>query len=272
MLALTLVSLFVFQDPADVGKDQNGSSQKSSTSSSLETWDDKLARDKVKAFEKALTPRKGEQPSMAERKAALDTLVGGKSARLVDPLREFIETDHSVVLKRQAVEMLAKQPQREAKKAVLALLKNGKVCANPQVQAGLVRALGETGYEAKDWKSIDDVFEADYDTERVPVHEAILDLIVEHKEVQGVPLLLRNFDEPTPGNVDAGDNPPAEYWKARWHSWSAWKGKVKEALRALTGQEFANAAEAAAWIKSHGVEQADGDGKGERRRGRGRRR
>ena len=142
MIALSLAALLLFQDPADVSKDQNGSNQSSSSSSSLETWDDKLARDKVKAFEKALTPKKGEKPSMAERKAALDTLVGGKSARLVDTLQEFIETDHSVVLKRQAVEMLAKQPQREAKKAVLALLKDGKVCANPQVQAGLIRALG----------------------------------------------------------------------------------------------------------------------------------
>lgn len=254
MLALSLVTLLLFQDPAEAGtdKDQKGAGDAASSSSSLEAWDDKVARAKVKAFEQALKTKKGDKLSMADRKAALDTLAGGTSKRLVAPLQEFIEDDDSVVLKRQAVQMLGAQPKKPAKKAVLALLKDGKVCVNPQVQAGLITALGQVGYDAKDWKQIDGIFEADFETERIPVHEAILDLVAKHKEAQALPLLLRNFDEPSPENVDAGDNPPAEYWKARWHSWAAWKGKVKEALKALTGQEFENAAEAEAWIRKNG--------------------
>ena len=223
-------------------------SQKSSQSSKRETWSDKLAKDKVKAFKKAVKPKKA---SMAVRKRALAELQGGISPHLIKPLQKFIEDDHSVVLRREAVEMLSYQPAPRAKKAVPKLLDDAEVTANPQVHAGLIRALSATGYTSKDWKEIDRVFESDYDTERVPVHEAILDLVAAHKEKQAVDLLLRNMDEPSPVNVDAADNPPAEYWKARWHSWAAWKAKVKAAMREITGQNFGGAKEAKAWLKKN---------------------
>ena len=134
---------------------------------------------------------------------------------------------------------------------MLKLLGNARVTGNPQVQAGLIRALGETGYVPKDWKHIEDVFEEDYDNERIPVHEAILELVRDHKEKQAIRLLLNNMDEPSPTNVDAADNPPREYWKARWHAWDSWKAKVKEAMKAITGQDFSNAGEARAWLKKN---------------------
>ncbi len=219
-----------------------------SQSSKRETWSDKVAKDKVKAFSKAVKPKK---TSMADRKRALAELKGGISQHLIKPLQKFIEKDSSVVLRREAVEMLGYQPAPRAKKALLKLLDDAEVTANPQVHAGLIRALSGAGYTAKDWGAIDRVFESDYDTERVPVHEAILDLVAAHKEKQAVALLLRNMDEPSPANVDAADNPPAEYWKARWHSWAAWKAKVKEAMRAITGQDFGGAKEAKAWLKKN---------------------
>lgn len=249
MIALALVGLLTFQAPAPkVQQDQGQKSSQSSSSKKLETWPDKLAKQKVKAFQKALKPKK---VSMADRKRALTELKGGKSMHLIKPLQKFIETDHSIVLKREAVDMLGDQPEQRAKKAVLKLLGNARVTGNPQVQAGLIRALSKTGYTGKDWKEIDDVFESDYDNERIPVHEAILELVKTHKEKQAVKLLLRNMDEPSAKNVDAADNPPAEYWKARWHSWAAWKTKVKEAMKAITGQDFSNAKEAKAWLKKN---------------------
>jgi hypothetical protein len=83
------------------------------------------------------------------------------------------------------------------------------------------------------------------------VQEAILELVIAHKETQALPMLLRNTDEPAPANVEAADNPPAEYWEARWKSWAVWKGKVKDALFELTGQRFTTAAEAQAWLKKN---------------------
>ena len=54
-----------------------------------------------------------------------------------------------------------------------------------------------------------------------------------------------------PANVDSPTNPPASYGKARWHSWAAWKGKVKDALFAITGQRFSTGKEAKAWLKEN---------------------
>jgi hypothetical protein len=252
MIAFALVGLLLVSSPAFAqGKGQQSgqkSSQQDASSKKLETWPDKLAKQKVKAFRKAL---KAKKVSMADRKRALTELKGGISTHLVKPLAKFIETDSSIVLKREAVEMLGDQTGKRTKKAVLDLLGNARVTGNPQVHAGLIRALGRSDYTSKDWKEIADVFESDYDTERVPVHEAILELVRRHKEKQAIPLLLNNMDEPSAKNVDAADNPPAEYWKARWHSWAAWKTKVKEAMKAITGQDFGSAKEARAWLKKN---------------------
>lgn len=254
MLAIALVGVLLcpIQAPKPAGQGDVKSSQQSS-SKKLETWPDKLTKTKLKEFQKALKPKK---VSMPARKQALDELLGGKNALMIKPLRKFIEKDSSIVLKKQAIEMLADQPKARARPTVLALLKNARVTGNPQVQASLIRALSATGYEASDWKQIDDLLEVDYDTERIPVHEAILDLVKEHKEQQALPLLLRNLDEPIPENVDAGTNPPKEYWKARWHSWAAWKPKVKEALFAVTGQRFSTAKEAKMWLKKNPLQKS----------------
>ncbi|MEC8652680.1 MAG: hypothetical protein VYA51_10400 [Planctomycetota bacterium] len=249
MLAFAVVGLLAIQvAPPQVGKGQGQEASKRSSTHTIRTWPDRLAKEKVKAFEKALKPKK---VSMADRKRALGELQGGVSRHLIKPLQKFIEKDSSIVLKREAVALLAEQEDKPAKKAVIKLLGNARVTGNPQVQAGLIRALSKTGYTEKDWKVIADVFESDYDNERIPVHEAILELVRDHKEKQAIKLLLNNMDEPSAANVDAADNPPREYWKARWHAWAAWKPKVKEAMKAITGQDFANAPEARAWLKKN---------------------
>lgn len=263
MLAIALVGVLFCQDPAP--KVQQGQDQKSTQNASskkLETWPDKLARKKVKEFQKALKPKK---VSMAVRKQALDTLNGGISQQLIKPLQQFIEKDSSIVLKKQAVSMLADQPKDRTKPVILKLLKNVRLTANPQVEAGLIRALGRTGYDSGDWKQIKDVLESDYDNERIPVHEAVIELVHEHREVQAIPMLLRNLDEPIPANVDVAENPPAEYWKARWHAWAVWKGKVKEALFAITGQRFSTAKEAKAWLKKNPIKKSKKKGRKKRR-------
>lgn len=256
MLVLAATVVFLCQDPAPAepgGQDPKPKveAKQSATSRKLEAWDDKTVREKVKAFEKAV---RAKGASMKQRQDALALLAGGTHAKLIKPLAKYLERESSVTLKRQAAEMLGDQPPKQARKVVLKLLKNARVVGNPQVQAGLIRSLSRAGYQSADWKEIDDVIESDYDTERVPAHEALLELVAAHKEVQALPMLLRNLDEPIPENVDAGSNPPAEYWKARWHSWAAWKGKVKEALFAITGQRFSTRKEAELWLKEHGRE------------------
>ncbi|MFT4511628.1 MAG: hypothetical protein ACI89X_003579 [Planctomycetota bacterium] len=251
MLAIALVGVLFCQAPTPkVVQDPGVKSDQGSSSKKLETWPDKLARQKVKAFQKTLKPKK---VSMVVRKGALDTLNGGISQQLIKPLQQFIEKDSSIVLKKQAVSMLSDQPKERAKPVILKLMRNVRLTANPQVEAGLINALSRTGYDAGDWKLIKELLESDYDNERIPAHEALLELVKTHKEVQAIPMLLRNLDEPIPANVDVQANPPAEYWKARWHAWTVWKTKVKEALFAITGQRFSTAKEAKAWLRKNPI-------------------
>lgn len=241
----------VSQNPAPQGGQGSGAkSSQSSSSKKLETWPDKFARQKIQEFQKTLKPKR---VSMVIRKKALDTLSGGVSQQLIKPLQQFIEKDSSIMLKKQALAMLSDQPKERVKPVILKMLKNHRLTANPQVEAGLVNALSLAGYDSGDWKPIKNVLESDYDNERIPVHEALLELVKKHQEIQAIPMLLRNLEEPSPANVDVKENPPAEYWKARWHAWAVWKGKVKDALFAVTGQRFSTAKEAKAWLKKNPI-------------------
>ncbi|MEZ6037194.1 MAG: hypothetical protein R3F29_06915 [Planctomycetota bacterium] len=266
MLALLFTSLFLLQDPAPKPADQQGRSEPAPTApNSQEVWDDRTAKAKLKDFDKQWKAK----PSMGERKRLLDELGQGHNKLLVKSLAKVVETDESVVIRKHAVDLLLTQPTDELGPALTKLLGDGKVTANAAVQAALIRGVAKSCYTSKQWSALAEVFESDYETERVPVHEAILDLVIQHKEAQAVPMLLRNFDEPSPKDVNGGENPPAEYWKARWHSWSAWRPKVKEALFAITGQQFADVAEAKAWLDKNPLPKSGkggDDDKGKKRR------
>jgi hypothetical protein len=65
-------------------------------------------------------------------------------------------------------------------------------------------------------------------------------------------LLAEWLDEPRAGgDPKDGANPPAEWWEARWKLWSAIKGLVAEALKAITGQTFHTTDEAKEWFKKN---------------------
>jgi hypothetical protein len=188
---------------------------------------------------------------MGERSRALEKLAPGSHASLVALLSDVIEKDQSIVLRKRAAQLLANQPANAANAALRKLLKDQKVVSQPVVAAELVRALARCGYDSKQWSDVEKLFDQGYEAERVPLHEAVLDLVVEHKEKKAVELLLRNLDEPGTDDVEHPDNPPAEYWEARWKAWAVWRGKVKDALFAITGQRFSTTAEARAWLKQN---------------------
>lgn len=212
-----------------------------------EAWDDKKAKAAVDEWTKLM---KG-SPSMAAKNRGLEAFAEGSNKLLVKPLVGVIEADKSVVLRKRAAELLPRQPAADANAAIRKLLKGGKTAAYPTVTAELVKGLSRCGYDKAQWADIGEMFEREYHLDRVVLQEAILDLVIAHKEAQALPLLLRNLDEPIPTDVDGAANPPAEYWEARWKSWSVWKGKVKDALFATTGQRFTTAEEAKAWLKKN---------------------
>ncbi len=246
MLDAALAFVLALQDPAPANKPapQEASAP---VAPAVEAWNDKIAKTKLDEFTKL---QKG-TPTLVEKNRALDVLAPGANKLLVKPLAQIIETEKLLVIRKRAAELLANQPVAEANPAIRKLLKNSRVGSYPPVMAELLRGLGKCGYDASQWNEISDVFEKEYHLERVPMQEAILDLVQKHKEKKAVDLLLRNLDEPLATNVDAAENPPAEYWEARWKSWHAWRGKVKETLFVLTGQRFSDATEAKAWLQKN---------------------
>jgi len=251
MLAALLLGLFACQDPAPAPapapQEPKPVAAPVAPPKVVEAWDDRAAKAAVDAFAKVL---KG-TPSMNEKNKALETLATGSNKLLLKPLVLVVETDKSVVIRKRAAELIANQPAAEANLTIRKLLKSPKVGTQPAVMAELVRALSRCGYQTAHWSDIGDLFERDYGAERVPLQEALLQLVETHKEKQAVPMLLRNLDEPVPADPHAADNPPTEYWEARWKSWSVWRAKLKDALFALTGQRFSTAAEAKAWLQKN---------------------
>lgn len=185
-----------------------------------------------------------------ERATALDQLGTGKHKLLVPALATVVTTDKSPILQKRAATLLADQEPAEALAAIRKLLKNPKL-TDPMVLTELVRGLMRCGYDKAHWADVEPLFERAFGQEAVPLQEAILDLAKTFAEKQAVPLLLRHLDEPAPADVNSGDNPPTEYWEARWKSWQAWRDKVGSALLAITGQKFGNAAEAQQWLKKN---------------------
>jgi HEAT repeat protein len=245
MFAFLLATLFCIQEPAPAPKQPARPVDAAAPApKKVETWDDRAAKAAVDGLAKALKTAQ----NLADRSAALEQLAGGANAQLVKPLVRLVETDKATTIQRRAVQLLANQPAAAAGPALLKLLDNLRVKTSAPVAAEVVRALSHCGYEAGCWDRLAALFEQSYATEFVPLHVAVLDVAIVHKEKLALPLLLRNLDEPVPSDVDAAHNPPAEYWKARWTSWSQWRDKVKEALFTITGQRFASAAEAKAWL------------------------
>jgi hypothetical protein len=247
MLVCLLTSLLCWQDPTPPPSPKDAPPAPVAKARVVEVLDDKSAKQVVAEFEKAV----GGSASMADKNRALDRVDGSSHALLAKSLANVIEKDKSVVIRKRAAVLLRDQPKDDAVATMRRLIKSTRVRSHPGVLAEVVRGLSQCGYEPKLWPEIDDLFEVDYEAGRVPLHEALLDLITRHQEKQAIELLLRNLDEPTPENVHHADNPPQEYWEARWKAWSVWRSRVKDALFATTGQRFSTEKEARAWLEKN---------------------
>ena len=248
MLALVITFAFVWQDPTPASaKRADAPTPAPATATPVTTWDDPTAKTAIEELAKVM---KG-TPSMLEKSRALDQVAAGSNVLLLKPLAEIVEKDKSIVIRKRAAELILNQPTKDANATLRALLKTSRVLATPQVCAQVVRGLAQCGYEAKQWPEIEVLFEKSFQAECYSLHEAVLHVATKHAERQAIPLLLRHLDEPVPLDEHAADNPPKEYWEARWKAWSVWKAKVKDAMFAITGQRFSTAAEAKAWLKNN---------------------
>ena len=245
MLALLFTFAILCQDPTPQGGAPAAPTAPASAEPMpLAALDDKAAKAVVDAFNKAA---KGKR-SMNERMKSVEELGQGANKAFVKPLASIVENDESLVVRKRAATLLSLQPAPDSTKALRALLKSKKLETAPAVMADVVNGLARSGYDTTMWPELETLFAGDYAAERVGLQEAILGLVVRHKEAKAAKLLLENLDEPIPADEHDPSNPPAEYWKARWYAWKAWREKVKDGLFAITGQRFSTAAEAKAWL------------------------
>lgn len=190
--------------------------------------------------------------TIAQRLEAVQKLGAASHKSFVRPLQNLVRNDPALTVRRGAADALARQPTKETRPVLLNLLQDEKVEQAPELLASLVTALGHNGYQTKDWDQVEKMFGREFGPTFVPLQKAVLHLARTKKEKQAVPLLLQHIDEPAPENVDAADNPPAEYWERRWKAWAVWKGEVKDALFAITGQRFSTRQEAVLWLRANG--------------------
>lgn len=249
MIELCLTAFLVIQDPA-------GTPPKLEEAKPVEAafteWDDRTARDAVKAFGKRM---RGRSLSLRDRMEAVEALAAGRNARLVEPLAKVVKVEKAITVRKAAADALGHQPEKETRRAIFVLLADNELHDVPQVQASLVNALSKAGYErGRDWEHLDGLFERSFEPERIPLQQAILRLVATHEEFDALDLLVDNLGEPVPADVHDPSNPPAEYWEARWKAWSSWRGEVKDALLRITGQRFSTAEEARVWIKKNEAE------------------
>jgi HEAT repeat protein len=210
---------------------------------------DQEARTAVAAFKKSARDK---EARLAQRVEAVQQLGTGRHELLVKPLAKTVEADRSITVRKKAAELLGHQPPKEARRAIVRLIDDPDDLP-PEVLAALIRSLSSAGYESRDWKHIEDLFDRDFDEKHTAVQKAILELVTKHVEKQAWKLLVEHIDEPYPDEVDSGDNPPAEYWEQRWKAWRVWRSDAREALFVITGQRFSSKEEAKAWIRENGT-------------------
>lgn len=249
-LGVVLATCLVAQDPKQKtppGKQPvEASAEKDKSADGKErVVDDKAAKAIVEGWNKV----KG-KGSFEAKLEALERIGSARHRTFVPMLKAVVVDDKSAVLQQRAAALLAEQAPAEALPVCKKLLGDPKV-EDPAVLAELVRGVHAHGYDKSCWPMLEPLFERSFAQEFVPLQMALLDIVQREREKQAVPMLLRHLDEPAPADVNAGDNPPTEYWEARWKAWQAWRPRVQGALLAITGQRFDKAEDAKQWLKKN---------------------
>ncbi len=226
---------------------QEASSKKNSET--VQTWDDKQAKEAVAEFNKAYKSN----AALEQKLAALDKLSSGRNSKLVRPLMKVVKTERKHESCRiRAAELLGNQESASVRKPLLSLIGDAKIKRTPPVLAALIKAHSKASYESKDWEDFKQLFFKDIDNRKFPqVQKAIVQMIGENKELQGLDLLAESMEGPQPAWVDDPNNPPASYWEARWKNWEVWRLDAKEAIFKITGERFATNKEAKAWVSKN---------------------
>jgi hypothetical protein len=154
-----------------------------------------------------------------------------------------------------AVRAAAEVGKRPSPKTGATLWKGWTLAINdkrPDVRGGILTAMGAAGIalDGKQYAEVEALWKKAADVPSMLGIATYFKTIATDK--RPCRILAEWLDEPRAGgNVEDGSNPPAEWWEARWKTWSAVKGVVAEALKAITGQTFHSKDEAKEWFEKN---------------------
>jgi hypothetical protein len=151
-------------------------------------------------------------------------------------------------VKIKAANSLQAQPKKAACKVAMELLRDTRFQEQGSLSAPMIRLMSHHGAPKKFWAYMRRRFL----TLGTLGQQALLEHIGSSRDWDSARLLLENIDQPSPADVDAADNPPAEYWKKRYDKWARCKPQVRNACEKLFGQSFTTRKEANAWLAKRG--------------------
>lgn len=182
--------------------------------------------------------------NVQQRQAAVDRLSPFKHELIVKCLeRAMRDADASVRV--AAAQRLGTQTAKPALKVLGKAFKDRRNGESPETMVSILQAY-RAHRRSPPLKPMKRLF--DQASKEVQREVVITLRYVRNKDT--VKFLAQLIDTPQPRNVDAGQNPPASYWKDRVTRWSYWFSGVSTTLVHLTGREFDSNKEARGWATS----------------------
>ncbi len=212
--------------------------------------DSSSARRQVARFQKEWKEAKSNQ----DRLKALERLGKWDHGEVLKAAQRHTKhKDHNIAT--AAVVVCARQlsVKKKAAKAVLGVLRREK---RTNVVCAAMLGLGWLGCDKKAAvKEAKKLFRKDWRE----LHKAATRYFGYIKYKPVFRLLAEQLDEPRPANPNDPNNPPASYWKERWHAWNKNVKWTRWALAQMVpGETFDEKSEAKAWAetegKKHGIE------------------
>lgn len=244
-------ALLFAQDPQAGGKEEEKPKRKGAgdleiPDAGTPIEDSRTARQEVALFEKGMRTAESNQ----RRIELLQRLGNYDHPEILKAASKYLRhKDHPVAV---AAAVACARQATAKDKAGNALLKQLKKDKRPYVVCALLIGMGKLGFAHK--TAVKEALKC-YDRDTKETHKAAARYFGYIKYKPAFKRLASHLDEPIPENPDDPTNPPASWWKERWHEWESNVKYTRWALAQLVpGETFDSEEEAKQWALSRGGE------------------
>ena len=207
--------------------------------------DPAVAREKIVRFQ---TEFKAARKNELKRVELLGRLGKWDHPEILKLARKLI-SDRSHLVAVAAVRVCVRQTS-DKKKTGSALLRALGKEKRTAVRCALLVGMGYLGYQNKRAKKEAYKF---FRKDTTETHKAATRYLGYIKDKDAFRLLAEKLDEPKSKSPNDPKNPPASYWKARWHEWETNVIWTQWAISQLVeGETFESTVEARDWAKAEG--------------------